>query len=346
MQKILQKPIQTARNKRTGILSVETSLNIIEKTICNFISMEQRTTKRIKSITEFHRSRGLEHPEHPLISVIDYNSVRRPADIGEVNWMQDFYMISLKIGINGKVKYGQQEYDFDEGTMFFISPNQVFRIEGDPNSDAQIKQSGWMLLIHPDFLWNTPLARMIKQYDFFDYSVSEALFLSKKEEETIHSIIENIKIEYHANTDRFSQNIIISHLETLLNYSERFYERQFITRKITHHQILNRLENLLNDCFENNDLVSKGLPTVQFIADELHLSSNYLSRLLKTLTGQSTQQFIHDKLIEKAKEKLSTTDLSISEIAYELGFEHPQSFTKLFKSKTNLSPVEFRTSFN
>lgn len=308
--------------------------------------MEQRSIKRIKSITDFHRSRGLEHPEHPLISVIDYSSVRRPEDIGDVNWMLDFYMISLKIGINGKVKYGQQEYDFDEGTMFFISPKQVFRIESDPDPGSQAKQSGWMLLVHPDFLWNTPLAGIIKQYDFFEYSVNEALFLSKKEEQTVNSIIQNIQMEYHANTDRFSQNIIISHLETLFNYSERFYERQFITRKITHHQILNRLENLLNDYFEKTDMISKGLPTVRFIADELHVSSNYLSRLLKTLTGQSTQQFIQDRLIEKAKEKLTTTELSISEIAYELGFEYPQSFTKLFKNKTNLTPVEFRTSFN
>lgn len=306
--------------------------------------MEQRTTKRIKSITEFHRSRGLPHPEHPLISVVDYNAVRRPADIGEVNWILDFYMISLKTGINGKLKYGQQEYDFDEGTMFFISPNQVFRIEA--ASASHTKQSGWMLLIHPDFLWNTPLAKTLKQYDFFDYSVSEALFLSKKEENAINGIIENIQQEYYANIDQFSQNIIISHIETLLNYSERFYERQFITRKIANHKILNRLEDLLNDHFSSNDLILKGLPAVQLIAHELHVSPNYLSRLLKTLTGQSTQQYIHDKLIEKAKEKLSTTDLSVSEIAYELGFEHPQSFTKLFKNKTDLSPLEFRASFN
>lgn len=306
--------------------------------------MKQRMTKRIKTITEFHRSRGLPPPEHPLISVIDYQKVKRPADIGEANWIFDFYMISLKIGINGKLKYGQQEYDFDEGTMFFISPNQVFRIEADPV--PQTKQSGWMLLIHPDFLWNMPLAGTIKQYDFFDYSVNEALFLSKKEEKTINGIIESIQEEYHARIDRFSQNIIISHLETLLNYSERFYERQFITRKISHDEILNRLEGLLKDYFESNDLALKGLPTVQFVAEQLHLSAGYLSRLLKTLTGQTTQQLIHDQLIDKAKEKLSTTDLSVSEIAYELGFEHPQSFTKLFKSKTNFSPSEFRASFN
>ncbi len=305
--------------------------------------MERRITKRIKSITEFHRSRGLPPPEHPLISVVNYKDVKRPADIGEVNWMLDFYQISLKIGINGKLTYGQQQYDFDEGTLFFIAPNQVFRIEAD--SGPQEKQSGWMLLIHPDFLWNTSLAGVIKQYDFFDYSVNEALFLSKKEERTIHGIIENIEQEYHSVIDKFSQSIIISHIETLLNYSERFYERQFITRKISHHSILIRLEDLLDQYFNENSLISKGLPTVQRVALELGISPNYLSRLLSTLTGQSTQQFIHDKLIEKAKEKLSTTELSVSEIAYELGFEHPQSFTKLFKNKTQLSPLEFRASF-
>lgn len=305
--------------------------------------MEQRITKSIKTITEFHRSRGLPPPEHPLISVVDYSTVRRPEDIGDVNWMLNFYQISLKIGISGKLKYGQLEYDFDEGTMFFIAPNQVFRIEAVPHLTEE--QSGWMLLIHPDFLWNTSLAQKIKKYDFFDYSVNEALFLSKKEEKTINAIIENIEQEYHADIDPFSQNIIISHIETLLNYSERFYERQFITRKISHHAVLNRLEEVLNTYFNDQDLISKGLPNVQTIAGVLNLSPNYLSRLLKTLVGQSTQQLIHNKLIEKAKEKLSTTDLSISEIAYELGFEHPQSFTKLFKSKTSLSPLEFRASF-
>ena len=203
-----------------------------------------------------------------------------------------------------------------------------------------------MLLIHPDLLWNTPLAKTIRQYDFFDYSVNEALFLSEKEEATINGIVANIEQEYYANIDKFSQNIIVSYIETLLNYSERFYERQFITRKITNHKILDRFEEILNEYFNNNDLIIKGLPTVQFIADELNISSSYLSKILKTLTTQSTQQLIHTKLIEKAKEKLSTTDLSISEIAYGLGFEHPQSFNKLFKNKTNLTPQDFRQSFN
>jgi AraC-like DNA-binding protein len=306
--------------------------------------MELKKIKRIKTLTEFHQLRGLPAPEHPLISVVNYSEIKKSPYITNENRVLDFYHISIKRAMNAKLKYGQQEYDFDEGVMSFISPNQVFRIEAKPNSI--IKKSGWMLLIHPDFLWNTTLAKNIKHYEYFGYSVNEALFLSKKEEKTINRIIASIKDEYHVNIDKFSQGIIISHIETLLNYAERFYERQFITRKITNHKILNRLEKSLNDYFSRNDLISKGLPTVQFIADELNISSSYLSRLLKTLTGQSTQQFIHEKLIEKAKEKLSTSSLSISEIAYELGFEHPQSFTKLFKIKTSISPLEFRQTFN
>ncbi len=245
--------------------------------------------------------------------------------------------------MNGKIKYGQQEYDFDEGVMFFISPGQVYKIERAPGFTPN--KSGWMLLIHPDFFWNTSLAKNIKQYEYFDYSINEALFLSKKEEGTMFSIINNIKQEYYANIDKFSQGIIISQIETLLNYSERFYNRQFITRKKANHKILNRLEDLLAAYFNSDDLIMKGLPTVQHIAETLNVSPKYLSSLLKALTGENTQHHIHEKLIEKAKEKLSTSDLSVSEIAYELGFEHSQSFSKLFKSKTNLSPIEFRHSF-
>lgn len=306
--------------------------------------MEQRQTQRIKTINEFHRLRGLPKPEHPLISVIDYSEIVRPADISEANWVLDFYQISIKHGINAKLKYGQQQYDFDEGVMFFISPNQVFRIE--PNNNLKEKQSGYMLLVHPDFFWNTSLAKTINQYAFFDYSVNEALFLSDKEEKTLNDIIDNIKQEYHANIDKFSKQIIISQIETLLNYSERFYNRQFITREKTNHQILDRLEKLLSNYFNSEDLVTKGLPTVRYVAETLNVSQKYLSSLLNVLTGQSTQQHIHEKLIDKAKEKLSTTDLTVSEIAYELGFEHLQSFSKLFKAKTKLSPLEFRQSFN
>ncbi|MBE4949856.1 helix-turn-helix domain-containing protein [Chryseobacterium culicis] len=305
--------------------------------------MEQRETQRIKTISEFHKLRGLPNPEHPLVSIIDYSSIKRPANIDEVNLVLDFYMISLKKGIGGKMYYGQQEFDFDDGLMAFMEPNQVFRIQSDPASREE--RSGWLLLIHPDFLWNTALAKGIRRYEYFDYSVNEALFLSEKEQKTLNSIIDNIKQEYQTNIDQFSKQIIISQIESLLNYSERFYNRQFITREKSNHQILERLEKLLDKYFEHT-IAEKGLLSVQFIADELNISPKYLSTLLKTLTGQNTQQHIHNKLIEVAKEKLSTTNLSVSEIAYEMGFEHSQSFSKLFKSKTAQSPLEFRGSFN
>ncbi len=300
---------------------------------------------RIKTITEFHRLRRLPQPEHPLISVIDYSKMEDLPNENSAGVLFDFYAISVKRGVTGKMKYGQLEYDFDEGIMYFIAPNQVFSRIKDRDDEIS-KPSGWILLIHPDFFWNSPLGKSIRKYEFFDYSVNEALFLSEKEEATINNIIQNIQQEYHSNIDKFSQSIIISQIETLLNYAERFYQRQFITRQINNHKILNRLEEVLTDYFNSENLISEGLPTVQYISEKLNTSPNYLRSLLKVLTGQNTQQHIHQKLIEKAKEKLSTTDLSISEIAYELGFEYPQSFSKLFKIKTNLSPLAFRQSFN
>lgn len=306
--------------------------------------MENRQPIRLRSISEFHASRELPQPEHPLISVIDFGKIPRTAQIGGNSWVFDFYQISLKKGIDFKMKYGQQAYDFDLGVMGFIAPNQVFRIETEP--EAAQKRSGWMLLVHPDFLWNTPLAKTIKNYEYFDYSINEALFLSDKEEKTVNAIIETIRQEYHANIDKFSKQIIVSQIETLLGYSERFYNRQFITREKSSHQILESLEKLLDEYFRNEQLISKGLPTVHDIATKLNVSQKYLGSLLKILTGLSTQQHIHQKLIEVAKERLSLTDLSVSEIAYDLGFEHSQSFSKLFKSKTGQSPLEFRASFN
>src|SRR5690606_10476538 len=298
---------------------------------------------KVKSISEYHQLHGLPAPEHPLISIIDYAKLKRLEGMENIPIIFGYYTISLKRGVS-KMFYGQQQYDFDEGVLYFMAPNQILRTNNNP--DENVKRSAWLLLIHPDFLWNTSLAKKIKHYEFFDYSVNEALFLSEKEEEILNNIIQNIKQEYHMNIDKFSKDIIISQIETLLNYSERFYNRQFITREKANHQVLEHLEKILTDYFNSDDLVSKGLPTVQYIAETLNISPGYLSGLLKVLTGQSTQQHIHDKLIEKAKEKLSTTDLSVSEIAYELGFEHPQSFSKLFKAKTSQSPLEFRESFN
>lgn len=303
-----------------------------------------RQLQRISTISEFHQLKGLPKPQHPLISVVDYSAMKPSAENNNTNWVLDFYYISIGSTQGVKIKYGQQDCDFDEGVMFFMAPGQVFNVSVD--AGATPYPSGWMLFIHPDFLWSTSLAKSIKQYEYFDYSVNESLFLSEKEEEIINGIVLNIQQEYRTNIDKFTQGIIISQIETLLNYAERFYERQFITRKANHHKTLEALESILNEYFSSDNIATKGLPTVQYVAERLNVSPNYLSGVLKVLTGQSTQQHIHDKLIETAKEKLSTTDLSVSEIAYDLGFEHPQSFSKLFKTKTNLSPLEFRRSFN
>jgi AraC-like DNA-binding protein len=297
---------------------------------------------RFKTISEYHNFRGLPKPHHPLISVINVEDIIAFNEDEPESLITDFYIVALKRNVNGKMKYGQQSYDFDEGIMMFLSPNQVFAVE----ASSPLQHTGYVLLIHPDFLWQTPLVKNIKQYEYFSYSVNEALYLSSKEEEMILQILKNIEIEYNSNIDKFSQNLIIAQLEVFFTFADRFYHRQFLTRKIINHQILNRLEILLSEYFKNDDLAEKGLPTVQFVANALNVSPNYLSGVLKVLTGQSTQQHIHKKLIDKAKEKLSLTNLSVSEIAYELGFEHSQSFSKLFKTKTNQSPLQFRQSFN
>lgn len=299
---------------------------------------------QFKKISDYHKFATIDGPEHPLISLIDYSQIQYPADISDIKWVQGYYAVGLKRNVAYKFFYGQQEYDFDEGIMTFISPNQVMSLTNNPN--VKNKPSGWLLLIHPDFLWNTPLAKQIKHYAFFGYTINEALFLSEKEEAMMVEILKNIQNEYRSNIDKFSQKIIISQLELLLNYAERFYERQFITRNISNHQILAQLEAILNSLFDNNKLIENGVPTVQEVADRLNLSPNYLSSTLNSLTGQSTQNHIHNKLIEVAKIQLSTTHNSISEIAYNLGFEYPASFSKLFKSKTQMSPNEFRKTFN
>ena len=301
--------------------------------------------KSFKTISEFYRSIHAPAPQHPLISVLDVGTVPHVDRDEPMTMVLDFYSISVKRMANVNVKYGQHPFDFNEGILSFMSPNQVFSMAAD-NKDEAVKKSGWVIYIHPDFIWNTPFAKTIRQYDFWSYSLHEALFLSAKEEAVITGIIQNIRQECEANIDSFSKPIIISHLDNLLNYADRFYHRQFITREKANHQLLDRLETVLNAYVKHDSWTKEGLPTVQYVADQLHLSPKYLSNLLRVLTGQNTQQHIHDKLIERAKEKLSTTDLSVSEIAWALGFEHVQSFSKLFKSKTNVTPMAFRQSFN
>lgn len=300
--------------------------------------------KSFQSISAFYQFIQLPAPHHPLISVLDVSTVP-PAERREPTaLMLNFYSIGVKRMHNVSVKYGQQSFDFNEGIMSFMAPNQVFSMAVDKQEEA-VQRSGWAIYIHPDFIWNTPLARTIRQYSFWDYSLHEALFLSAKEEATITNIILTIQQECESNIDTFSKPIIISHLESLLNYADRFYHRQFITREKSAHQLLERLETVLDAYFDRDDVAERGLPTVRDVADQLNLSPKYLSAMLRVLTGQNTQQHIHEKLIGKAKERLSTTNLTISEIAYELGFEHVPSFSKLFKARTKLSPLAFRASF-
>ncbi|MCX2476301.1 helix-turn-helix transcriptional regulator [Pedobacter sp. MC2016-05] len=302
--------------------------------------------KHIRTISEFHEYTNLPKPDHSLISVINVaNALPDSHSSNSEQLVLDFYSIAVKRMHNVKIQYGQQPFDFNEGVMSFMSPKQVFSITSDIKNEV-VKKSGWAIYIHPDFIWNTSLAKTINNYNFWDYTLNEALFLSEKEEASINHIIQNIRKETQSNIDKFSKHIIISQIETLLNYADRFYSRQFITREKSNHQILEDFEILINDYFNRENLIDLGLPTVQYIAQQLNVSPKYLSSLFQTLTGQTTQQLIHDKLIEKAKEKLSTSQLTVSEISYSLGFEHIQSFSKLFKIKTNLSPKEFRQSFN
>ncbi|MGM9507918.1 helix-turn-helix domain-containing protein [Larkinella sp. GY13] len=304
--------------------------------------MSTEPLHRIDTISAYHQFAGLPKPGHPLISVVRFDDIRPQKIDRPKSFVNNFYSIALKRNFNGRMKYGQQPYDFDDGVMVFLAPGQVLAVA----ADETLEHSGWLLMIHPDFLWHTPLSKTIRQYAYFDYSIREALFLSEKEESVIVGIIQQIQQEYQAPIDKFSQNIIVAQLDVLLNYADRFYQRQFITRKITNHEILDRFETVLVAYFASDERLKTGLPTVGYMAEQLHLSPTYLSSLLKALTGQNAQQHIHGKLIEKAKERLSTTTLSVGEIAYGLGFEHPQSFSKLFRSKTNSSPLEFRQSFN
>jgi AraC family transcriptional regulator, transcriptional activator of pobA len=300
--------------------------------------------KVVNSITEKHRLLSLADPLHPLVSVVRIADIRVIDDSIWEHFSLNFYCISLKRNIGGKMQYGRQYYDYDKGVMTFIAPRQVLSLDTPPIYDTS-DSAGYALFFHPDFLYNHPLTAKIKTYGFFSYAVNEALHLSEKEEKNIEEIFIKIDEEYQR-VDRHTQDIILSQIELLLNYSNRFYERQFITRKTANHAILTRTEQLMNDYFEKQESLNTGILTVEYLAAKLNLTPHYFSDLLKSLTGQSAQQHIQDKLIEKAKEYLIVTQLSVSEIAYQLGFQYPQSLNKLFKRKTSLSPLEFRKSFD
>ena len=284
---------------------------------------------------------GLPKPLHPLVSLINMGDASRSKQTEPINFIFNFYGISLKKNVNGKLKYGQNYYDFDEGVLAMTAPKQVLSISNADNYEV----TGWWLVFHPDFIRNYPLAKTINSYGYFSYAVNEALHLSDREEQMLENIMHSIEQESQTSIDQFSQDVMIAHLDLLLNYCNRFYNRQFLTRKAASNDLLVKFEKLLDTYFEN-DITQLGIPSVQYLSQHLNVSAHYLSDMLRSLTGQSTQQHIHEKLIEKAKEKLTTSKLSVSEIAFQLGFEHPQSFSKLFKSKVEMSPLEFRASFN
>jgi AraC family transcriptional activator of pobA len=302
--------------------------------------MDKNIPYKFESLTDLHRVFGLQKPLHPMVSLIDLKDIKITPNELTNSMVLNFYKIAYKANTSGSAKYGQNYYDFGEGGLVFTAPNQIFE------SPKNNKVIGYLLLIHPDFFLSYSLAKKIKDYGFFSYTNNEALHLSEKEKTTILSIFSIIEDELNNRIDDFSQDVMITQIELLLNYSNRFYRRQFITRKSVNSDLLQKLEAILDNYFNNSTPLIKGIPTVQFFAQQLNLSPAYLSDMLRSLTGQNAKQHIHNKLIEKAKEKLSTTNLSISEIAYELGFEHPQSFSKLFKNKSGVSPLEFRQSFN
>lgn len=306
--------------------------------------MKSKEDKLIRfiSISESHQAFGLPAPQHPLISLVHFNQDNPfNTSMAPIYDVLSFYKITFITRNRGRLKYGRNYYDYDEGSMLFMAPNQLVG-STDYNSETYC----YILLIHPDFLLGHPIARKIKQYSYFSYTSNEALHLSDSEREVILSVYRIMEQELNSRVDEFSQEVVIAQLELLLSYVNRFYKRQFITRKAVNNDILQRTETILDDYLNTQTSIHQGLPTVQYLSDQLKISPGYLSDLLRSLIGQNAQQYIRGKVIEKAKERLTNTDLTVAEIAYELGFEHPQSFSKMFRLRTGLSPLEFRTFFD
>ncbi|NIG55902.1 AraC family transcriptional regulator [Chitinophaga sp. Cy-1792] len=304
--------------------------------------MKDLSRVELRSISEYHSFYGLDKPMHPLVSVINYADFKQPSALHPHSLRYGIYSINLKKNFDGKVKYGQQYYDFDEGVMTFYAPSQVINIE-----DVGMKRpDGFTLIIHPDFLHGTNLMTKIHDYGFFSYAANEALLLSEREEQLVEGIFLNLQNEIGANTDVHTHDVVLSHIDLLLSYSNRFYNRQFITRKSANNTLVAKLEAVLHNYFTSGEVVKSGLPTVQYLAAQLNVSASYLGDMLRYHTGMNTQQHIQQVIIERAKELLTATNQSVAEIAYQIGFEHPQSFNKLFKSKTSLSPLQYRQTFN
>jgi AraC-like DNA-binding protein len=293
-----------------------------------------------KSISDLMRKLELPKPVHPMAALINYSNVKIQLANAGNSFSLDFYKISFKTNFKGQIKYGQGYYDFDEGGLAFLAPHQIVTMPAE-----QEGYEGYSFFFHPDLIKGYQLGKQIAQFGFFSYGISEALYLSDKEKKIISTLFEAIESELNNNTDQYSQDVLVSQIELLLNYSNRFYNRQFITRRTVYNDLITKMNNYLSDRLEKGDEYHTGVPTVVELSQFLGITPRYLTDLLKSLTGLSAQQHIHEQLIEKAKIKLSHSKQTVAEIAYHLGFEHPQSFSKFFKQKTNMSPIQFRETF-
>jgi AraC-like DNA-binding protein len=297
---------------------------------------------RIKTVSDVHRFCGMQSPMHTLITVIrKWPEV--DSDYTDLKIVSDLYMISMKGKTTAKTfQYGKNSYDFEEGTLVFMSPNQVLSFSDPVN---EVSDSGWTILFHPDLIRKSELGKTISQYSFFKYEINEALHLSDKEKKSLNDLVEKIETELNQNIDKHSQDIIIQNIESILKYSNRYYDRQFYTRANLNKDFVTKFEKYLNDYFSSLEITEKGIPSLQQCGEALNMSGPYLSDLLKIETGSSAKDHIHAYIIEKAKTSLLNSTAPISDIAFSLGFEYPQHFSKLFKSKVGLSPSEYR-SFN
>ncbi len=294
---------------------------------------------KVKSISTIHNMLDIQPPQHPLISVIDVSKLKITEELVGVKVSGDFYYIGMKNAACGTY-YGKNDYDFDKGVLAFTAPNQVIAAKSVSDFD---QEQGWMLLFHPDLIRGTPLGKNIEIYSFFNYDTNEALHLSIHEKQTLNDCIKKIKEEFEHEADKFRQQVVISLLELLLNYSLRFYARQFETRTTPNRDVLVKVENVLKECMQVELLEKNGPPTVSYVADKVNLSQNYLSDLLKKETGRSAKDHINNILISQAKSKLlENRDYTVAEIAYSMGFKYPHYFIRLFKAKTGLTPQQYR----
>ena len=291
-----------------------------------------------KSIAEIRSVFGLDKPTHPLITILDTQKLAYGEETVGKRFTSDLYLIALKDS-NCGIDYGRKPYDFDDGVLIFTAPKQVITVKK-PQELNQVK--GWMLYFHPDLIRNTALGSKIDAYNFFNYEVHEALHLSENEQNTLNQIVQLIQTEINERIDNHSQQVLVSNIELLLNYSKRFYERQFNTRSASNSDVVVKVESLLKYYYSENQLIEKGQPTIQYLADHCHLSAGYLSDLLTKETGRSAKEHINDFLVDKAKHLLLSSTDSISGIAYTLGFNYPHYFGRLFKQKTGKTPQEYR----